>query len=90
MRRPNAPLGRLALLIPALCASLLLSGELTPAGATVSLGTSPALAQTGPAAGVLTVPLDTPSPWPEMRHDRRNTGTSPGRSGPAAGSSRPP
>lgn len=77
MRRPNAPLGRLALLIPALCASLLLSGELTPAGATVSLGTSPALAQTGPAAGVLTVPLDTASPWPEMRHDRRNTGTSP-------------
>ena len=28
-------------------------------------------------AGALAVPLDASSPWPEMRHDRRNSGRSP-------------
>jgi outer membrane protein assembly factor BamB len=43
----------------------------------LSLGGSPAGSTSAASAAAGPVPLDASSPWPEMRHDARNTGSSP-------------
>jgi outer membrane protein assembly factor BamB len=45
--------------------------------ALVLLAATPAAASSGPGRAAAAVPLDAGSPWPEMRHDARNTGESP-------------
>lgn len=67
----------LALLVAVSLLGLPLAGRPAVARAASPTRATRMASATRTASATLAVPLDASSPWPEMRHDRRNTGRSP-------------